>query len=72
MNEKKILIVDDDRHLVLGLSARLKASGYKVVSAGDAISAPKLLASPATPGSLLPTEGCITKGTAFSGFPAAS
>ncbi len=39
MNEKKILIVDDDRHLVLGLSARLKASGYKVVSAGDAISA---------------------------------
>lgn len=39
MNEKKILIVDDDQHLVLGLTARLKAHGYKVVCATDAISA---------------------------------
>jgi two-component system KDP operon response regulator KdpE len=39
MSEKKIMIVDDDRHLVLGLTARLKANGYKVISATDAISA---------------------------------
>jgi DNA-binding response OmpR family regulator len=39
MNEKKILIIDDDRHLVLGLTPRLKAHGYGVVSATDAISA---------------------------------
>jgi DNA-binding response OmpR family regulator len=39
MNEKKILIIDDDQHLQLGLSARLKARGYRVTCAGDAISA---------------------------------
>lgn len=39
MNGKKILIVDDDQHLVLGLTARLKANGYKVVCATDAVSA---------------------------------
>lgn len=39
MNNKKILIVDDDQHLVLGLTARLKANGYKVVCATDAVSA---------------------------------
>ena len=39
MGEKKILIVDDDQHLVLGLTPRLKANGYQVVSAPDAISA---------------------------------
>jgi DNA-binding response OmpR family regulator len=39
MSDKKILIVDDDRHLVVGLSARLKSHGYTVVSATDAISA---------------------------------
>jgi DNA-binding response OmpR family regulator len=39
MNGKKILIVDDDHHLVLGLTARLKANGYEVVCATDAISA---------------------------------
>jgi DNA-binding response OmpR family regulator len=39
MSEKKILIVDDDQHLLLGLAARLKASGYLVISATDAISA---------------------------------
>jgi two-component system KDP operon response regulator KdpE len=39
MSGKKILIVDDDQHLLLGLSARLKANGYIVTSAMDAISA---------------------------------
>jgi two-component system KDP operon response regulator KdpE len=39
MTGKKILIVDDDKHLVLALGARLKANGYSVVSAGDGISA---------------------------------
>jgi DNA-binding response OmpR family regulator len=39
MKGKKIMIVDDDHHLVLGLTARLKASGYEVVRAMDAISA---------------------------------
>ncbi len=39
MNEKKIMIVDDDQHLVLGLLPRLRANGYKVISAPDAISA---------------------------------
>src|ERR1700685_3511253 len=39
MNGKKILIIDDDQHLVLGLTARLKSNGYKVVCATDAISA---------------------------------
>jgi DNA-binding response OmpR family regulator len=33
------MIVDDDQHLVLGLTARLKASGYQVTVARDAISA---------------------------------
>jgi DNA-binding response OmpR family regulator len=39
MNGKKILIVDDDRDLLLGLTPRLKANGYTVVSAMDGISA---------------------------------
>jgi DNA-binding response OmpR family regulator len=39
MNDKKIMIVDDDQHLVLGLLPRLRANGYKVISAPDAISA---------------------------------
>jgi two-component system KDP operon response regulator KdpE len=36
---KKILIIDDDPHLLLGLTPRLKASGFSVVTALDAISA---------------------------------
>jgi DNA-binding response OmpR family regulator len=36
---KKVLIVDDDKHLVLALGARLKANGYSVISAADGISA---------------------------------
>ena len=35
---KKILIVDDDPGLLQGLSIRLKAHGYKVVCASDAVS----------------------------------
>ena len=35
----KILIVDDDRDLLLGLSVRLKANGYYVVFAADAYAA---------------------------------
>jgi DNA-binding response OmpR family regulator len=38
MSGKKILIIDDDRHLLLGLTARLKACGYKVICAMDGIS----------------------------------
>jgi DNA-binding response OmpR family regulator len=39
MSGKKILIIDDDQHLLLGLTARLKANGYRVYGATDAISA---------------------------------
>ena len=39
MSGKKILIVDDDPHLLLGLTARLKANGFSVIWATDAISA---------------------------------
>jgi DNA-binding response OmpR family regulator len=37
--DKKIMIVDDDLYLVLGLIPRLRAAGYKVISTPDAISA---------------------------------
>jgi DNA-binding response OmpR family regulator len=39
MSGKKILIIDDDQHLLLGLTARLKANDYSVICASDAISA---------------------------------
>ena len=39
MTGKKILIVDDDPHLLLGLTAKLKANGYGVTCATDALSA---------------------------------
>jgi DNA-binding response OmpR family regulator len=39
MDGKKILIVDDDRDLLLGLNIRLKAAGYDVIPASDALSA---------------------------------
>lgn len=39
MNGKKILIVDDDSQLLLGLSPRLRANSYSVVTAADAIDA---------------------------------
>jgi DNA-binding response OmpR family regulator len=39
MSAKKILIVDDDEHLLLGLAAKLKANGYAVVSAMDGVAA---------------------------------
>ncbi|HVB57935.1 MAG TPA: response regulator transcription factor [Candidatus Acidoferrales bacterium] len=39
MSTKKILIIDDDEHLLLGLAAKLKANGYAVVSAMDGVAA---------------------------------
>ena len=39
MNTKKILIIDDDEHLLIGLSAKLKANGYTVDAAMDAVAA---------------------------------
>jgi DNA-binding response OmpR family regulator len=39
VTSKKILIVDDDKDLVLALDVRLKAIGYSLVSAGDGLSA---------------------------------
>lgn len=39
MNQKKILIVDDDPFLLLGLSRRLRANSYDVDCAGDGVSA---------------------------------
>lgn len=39
MSAKKILIIDDDKDLLLGLTVRLKANGYAVVSAMDAVTA---------------------------------
>jgi DNA-binding response OmpR family regulator len=39
MSVKKILIVDDDEYLLLGLAAKLKANGYAVVSAMDGVAA---------------------------------
>lgn len=39
MSGKKILIVDDDKDLVLGLGIRLKAYGYEVFSAMDGVTA---------------------------------
>jgi len=39
MDEKKILIVDDERDFVRILSANLKARGYNTVTASDAVGA---------------------------------
>lgn len=39
MRTKKILVVDDDRDLVIGLQIRLRASNYITVAASDAESA---------------------------------
>jgi DNA-binding response OmpR family regulator len=39
MSVKKILIVDDDEYLLLGLAAKLKANGYAVVTAMDGVAA---------------------------------
>jgi DNA-binding response OmpR family regulator len=39
MTKKKIMVVDDDSQIIELISTRLKASGYDVVTANDAISA---------------------------------
>jgi twitching motility two-component system response regulator PilH len=39
MGGQKVLIVDDDKDVLRGLSVRLKANGYNVVFAADGISA---------------------------------
>ncbi|MFQ5852907.1 MAG: response regulator transcription factor [Candidatus Binatia bacterium] len=39
MGREKILIVDDDQDLLIALNIRLKANGYRVVTATDAITA---------------------------------
>jgi CheY-like chemotaxis protein len=39
MNERKILIVDDDILLILGLKRRLRAAGYTAIYAVDAATA---------------------------------
>jgi len=37
--QKKILIVEDDRNIALSLEIRLRAAGFELVSAGDALTA---------------------------------
>jgi DNA-binding response OmpR family regulator len=39
MSGKTILIIDDDQDLLLGLTARLRANGYRAISAMDGTSA---------------------------------
>jgi two-component system OmpR family response regulator len=39
MSGQKVLIVDDDKDMLRGMNIRLKANGYNVVFAADAISA---------------------------------
>ncbi len=39
MDKKKILIIDDDQDLALGLKVRLRANNYMTVFATDAVSA---------------------------------
>jgi two-component system KDP operon response regulator KdpE len=39
MATKKILLVDDDKDLLQGMAVSLKASGYQVINAQDAIAA---------------------------------
>lgn len=43
-NNKNILIVEDDRDLLLGLSVRLTSKGFTVLSAQDAASAIQMVA----------------------------
>lgn len=38
-DNKKILVVDDDQDLLMGLGMRLRASGYDVVTASDSYTA---------------------------------
>jgi DNA-binding response OmpR family regulator len=38
MTGKTILIIDDDQHLLLGLAARLRGNGYRIICASDVAS----------------------------------
>ncbi len=39
MNTKKILIIDDDEYLLIGLGAKLKANGFAVITVTDGVAA---------------------------------
>jgi two-component system alkaline phosphatase synthesis response regulator PhoP len=39
MSYEKILIVEDDMDFLMGMGIRLKASGYRVISASDGVTA---------------------------------
>ena len=39
MTTKKILIIEDDKDLLRGLNVRLRATGYNIVFATDAVTA---------------------------------
>jgi two-component system KDP operon response regulator KdpE len=39
MSTKKILLVDDDKDLLQGMNVSLRASGYQVINAQDAVAA---------------------------------
>ena len=39
MSTKKILIIDDDEHLLVGLGAKLKANGFAVITVMDGVAA---------------------------------
>ncbi len=39
MTDKKILVIEDDKDVARGLTIRLRANGYSVVSASDAVCA---------------------------------
>lgn len=39
---KKILVVDDDRDVLIGLNARLRSAGYATVFASDALAAVRM------------------------------
>ncbi|HKK73291.1 MAG TPA: response regulator [Candidatus Krumholzibacteria bacterium] len=39
MNQRRILVVDDDQDLLMGLGMRLRAQGYDVITAADSYTA---------------------------------
>ncbi len=44
MTSKHILVVEDERHLAMGIKYNLEAEGYRVTTVGDGPSALKLIA----------------------------